>query len=219
MIVRALLASFLLAVPALAQEPSLDEQIAAAEAPLVEFRENYRKALERERDKAQAEGKLEQLKLIERDLKVFNEGAWPDGTSVFAQRDATFIVNYWRLRPKTDKALREVAARAKSGPVNDRIQARIDHWTKEPIDAFKKGGDKLLVFKWKLGRDPIAAGVFGSPEPGKGKSITDYLKQQVGVKFPEGSTASLLDGPNLVVKLPASELLIIDQWLRSKNLL
>ncbi|WP_367874115.1 hypothetical protein [Luteolibacter sp. Populi] len=215
MIVRSILASFFVAASAVAQKPSLDEQIAAAEAPLTELRDNYRKALELERDKAQAAGNLEVLKLQQNDLKAFEGGRWPEGGGINSQRDATFIIHYWRIQPKVDSALRKIAGAAKSPEINARIQTRLDHWLKEPPGIVNKGS-KLLTYRWKLTRNPVAAGILGSSD--SGKPIKDHLKD-IGVGFPEGATAVILNSNVLMVNLLPGDLVLLDQWLRSRNLL
>ncbi len=201
---------------ATAQEQSLDEQIAAAEAPIAQFRDNYRKALVRERDKAQAAGELEQVKFLENDLKAFEGGAWPDGSSIFQQREADFIIHFWRLEPKVGAELRKIAAKAQSPEVNKRIEERLVHWKKEPPGPINHG-DRLLAYHWKLSRDPIAAGILVSFEPNA--TVKDRLKS-LGIGFPEGASASLPSGTNhLIVKLRVDSLVALDRWLRSKNLL
>jgi hypothetical protein len=204
---------------AAAEDDLIDVKIAAAEKPLVEFRNSYLGALERHKEKLQKEGMVENIALVERKIREFKDGAWPDGGQAWTGGgiEAKFVVCYWRNVPQVEKALRAVAAESKSPVVNERVKQRLDYWLRKPVGYYNKG-TRVMTFVWDVKQNPMMVGAITGAN--QERLPLRGVLQNVGIQFGSGTSIVYLEGRGKVlgVNVPG-ELIKIDQIFREAGIL
>lgn len=202
-----------------AEEDLIETKIAAAEKPVVEFRNSYLSALERHKQNLQKEGKVENIALVERKITEFKGGAWPDGGQLWTGGgiEAKFIVCYWRIVPQVEKSLRAIAAESNSSVVNERIKQRLDYWLRKPIGFYNKG-TRVITFVWDVKQNPMTVGAITGAN--QERLALRGVLENAGVQFGSGATVAYLEGRSKVIatNMPC-ELISIDRIFRDAGIL